>query len=67
MAEVYEWWAVSDFFARDLEAKGEVIYRGGDCPIWGRCATGQAIALDGVIQTLALELSWIREAVTHEA
>lgn len=53
--EVYEWWAVSDFLASRLLERGACIYNGPDAQLWGRCATGQAIALDSVIQDIAVE------------
>lgn len=48
--EIFEHWIVSDWLARQLEKRGEVIehdFHG--LTIWGRCTTGQAILLDGVI------------------
>lgn len=49
-SEVYEHWIVSDFLARKLEARGEVIERDFyGLVIWGRCCTGQSILLDSVI------------------
>lgn len=55
--EVYEWWAVSSFLAAKLEARGEVMYDGDDCKIWGRCTTGQAISIDGVIEDIVKKMS----------
>ena len=49
-AEVYEWYMVDD--AAMLEYAGEVIYRGHDGPVWGRCTTGQSVILDHVIREL---------------
>jgi hypothetical protein len=54
-AEVYEWWAVTGWLARKLEERGEVIFDGPDCMVWGRQATGQAILLDDVIRSLVKE------------
>lgn len=54
-AEVYEYWFVSDWFAKKLEAKGEIVLDTW-VPIWCRCATGQAIYMDGVIQRIAKEI-----------
>lgn len=56
--EVYEWWLVNSHFADMLAEHGEVVIRDGNffgC-IWGRCSTGQAIALDGIISQLAYEM-----------
>jgi hypothetical protein len=48
--EAYEHWIVSDWLARKLEERGEMVMRDFlGLTIWGRCTTGQAILLDGVI------------------
>jgi hypothetical protein len=54
--EVYEQWIVSDFLGRKLEAQGETVRTVLGLTIWGRCCTGQAIALDYVIQRVAVDL-----------
>ena len=54
--EAYEHWIVSDWLARKLEAKGEMTGDICGLTIWGRCATGQAILLDGVICEIYDEL-----------
>src|SRR5690606_37838542 len=46
--EIYEWYFVTDRLANNLEARGEVIIRYFNYPIWGRQVTGQAILLDDV-------------------
>jgi len=61
--EIYEWWIVDGFLASNLQANGEFIYNDYGPAIWGRCTTGQAIALDHVIQDIALGLDWIRKEV----
>lgn len=51
--EAYEHWIVSDWLARKLEKHGEIInhdFMG--LAIWGRCATGQNIYLDGVMHEI---------------
>lgn len=53
--EIYEHWLVSDWLARQLEAKGEIIGRLFNLSIWGRCTTGQSIRMDSVIQQIAAE------------
>lgn len=53
--EIYEWWAVSPRLAQRLLDKGEPMYDGDDCKIWGRCTTGQSILLDGVIRQIVRE------------
>ena len=47
--EIFEWWVVSDWLAKKLEERGEPILEYGQTTWWGRCTTGQAILLDGVI------------------
>ena len=54
--EVYEHWIVSDFLGRKLEEQGETVRTVLGLTIWGRCCTGQAIALDYVIQRIAVDL-----------
>jgi hypothetical protein len=53
--EIYEHWIVSDWLAGKLEARGETVARDvlGGMTIWARPTTGQAIAMDAVIQTIA--------------
>jgi hypothetical protein len=49
-AEVFEHWAVTDWFADKLEAAGEKVDRDfAGLNVWGRTTTGQSIAMDGVI------------------
>lgn len=56
-AEIYEHWLVSDWLAARLEEKGESIVRDAvGLTIWGRATTGQAIAIDGVIEEIARDL-----------
>lgn len=52
--EVFEWYICSDFLIRRLKEKGEVVIP--SMSIWGRCTTGQAILLDGVISEICEEL-----------
>jgi hypothetical protein len=55
--EIYEHWIVSDWLARRLEERGEVIERDFyGLTVWGRACTGQAILLDGVICSIYDEL-----------
>lgn len=55
--EVYEHWAVSDWLADKLEAKGEKIDRDFvGLTVWARTTTGQAISMDAVIEEIAREL-----------
>lgn len=55
-AEIYEHWIVSDWLGRKLTERGETVV--GDVAgltIWGRPTTGQAIAMDSVIEAIARE------------
>lgn len=54
--EIYEHWAISEWLAEKLEAKGERIDRNfaGLC-VWGRTCTGQSISMDGVIVEICAE------------
>lgn len=56
--DVFEHWAVTDWFANQLEARGEKVDKdfGGLC-IWARTTTGQAIYADGVIEAIAADLA----------
>jgi hypothetical protein len=55
--EIYEHWIVSDWLARRLEERGEVIERDFyGLTLWGRACTGQAILLDDVICAIYDEL-----------
>ena len=52
-AEVYEWWAVSDWLARQLTGIGECVLDNAYGYWWGRQATGQAMKIDGTLQQIA--------------
>lgn len=54
--EAYEHWLVSDWLADELKRKGEIVGDFAGLTIWGRCATGQTISLDRVIQDIAIKL-----------
>lgn len=48
--EAYEHWIVSDGLADKLAERGEMVSKDiHGLTVWGRCCTGQAICLDGVI------------------
>jgi len=54
-AEVYEHWIVSSWLAARLREAGETVVDDvAGLTIWGRCTTGQAISMDGVIQRIAV-------------
>lgn len=50
--EIYEWWLVSPWLSKRLLLEGEPIIENNYGVWWGRCATGQAISLDDVIQKI---------------
>lgn len=55
--EVYEHWIVSDWLADKLEAHGEKVDRDfAGLTVWARTTTGQAIAMDSVIERIHAEL-----------
>lgn len=51
--DVYECWVVSDALAYHLREHDMLVEEYLGFTIWGRCCTGQAIALDGDIQDIA--------------
>lgn len=56
--EIFEYWIITDYLGRKLQGKGEaVLFNFYGLTIWGRTTTGQAIALDGVIQRIFEELN----------
>ena len=65
--EVYEHWVVnSSWAADDLRAYGQIVFEFGGMTIFGRCATGQSISLDGWVRRLMRDLPddhWIWRAV----
>jgi len=56
--EVFEHWAVTDWFADQLLEHGEKVDKdfGGLC-VWARTTTGQAIASDYVLEQIAADLN----------
>ena len=54
--EIYEYWAVSEWLAEQLEEQGEIIFEYLDFNVWGRQYTGQAIKMDEVIENIAKKL-----------
>lgn len=67
-AEIYEWWAVSEYLAKRLAGYGHCIIEGPLSYYWGRECCGQAILLDHVISKICndmrildgQEYSWAR-------
>lgn len=55
--EVYEHWAVSQWFAEKLQAQGERVDTNfAGLNVWARTCTGQAISIDGVVQKIYREM-----------
>jgi len=48
--EIFEWWLVSSWLGKKLLMEGQPVIDNGYGIWWGRCATGQAISMDWVIQ-----------------
>lgn len=56
--EVYEHWIVSDWLANKLEAHGEKVDKDfAGMTVWARTTTGQAIAMDSVIENIYADLT----------
>ncbi len=54
--EVYEHWIVTPWLGRKLAERGYVVREVCNLTIYGRCGTGQALALDRNMQEIAMEL-----------
>jgi len=54
--EAYEHWIVSKCFAEKLAAHGEMVGDVLGLTVWGRCATGQPISMNGVIFEIAKDM-----------
>ncbi len=54
--EVFEHWAVSNWLADKLTARGEKVLDFDNFKVWARCTTGQAISIDGVIEDITREI-----------
>jgi hypothetical protein len=54
--EIFEWWLVSNWLYERLRAAGEPVIDSDYGYLWGRTCTGQAIALDSVIERIYDEL-----------
>lgn len=56
--EVYEHWIVSDWLADKLAQNGEKVDKDfAGLTVWARTTTGQAIAMDSVIQKIVADLN----------
>lgn len=62
--EVFEHWIVSKWLGKKLEERGEKVDF-GFCShvIWARTTTGQAIAMEGIIRDIWLELHGLKQNV----
>jgi hypothetical protein len=54
--EALEFWNVTEWFARKLKQKGELVGELFNLDIWGRGSSGQAILLDHVVAEIALDM-----------
>lgn len=60
--EILEHWIVSEFLAKELEARGErVEFDFQGLIVWGRTVSGQAISMDAIIQDIAKDISKVGE------
>lgn len=50
--EIFEWWFVSQWLYEQLREAGEPVIDSDYGYLWGRTCTGQAIALDNVIENI---------------
>lgn len=56
LEEVHEWWLVDSWLYKKLFDRGHIVCNLGYGYLWGRCDTGQRIAIDPVMQELAREI-----------
>lgn len=54
--EIFEWWLVSDWLLGKLREVGEPVINSDFGCLWGRTCTGQAIIMDGTIQSIVKKL-----------
>lgn len=52
-AEIFEWWAVTEWLAEELRAIGQPVLDNAYGYWWGRTCTGQGILMDGTLQAIA--------------
>ena len=55
-AEIYEWWAVTEWLAQKLVSIGEPVLDNAYGHWWGRTCTGQGMLMDGTLQQIAREI-----------
>ncbi len=54
--EVFEWWIVTEYLYNKLKERGQVVLEWGNNCYWGRCTSGQAILLDGIITDICKDM-----------
>ncbi len=54
--EIFEWWLCDSWLLEKLDAKNQPILYTDYGNWWGRCTTGQACALDEVLQEIWIDL-----------
>lgn len=54
--DIMEWWIVTKWLYEKLKAKNHPVLEWGNNYYWGRCTSGQAILLDGVISEICAEM-----------
>jgi len=64
-SEIFEHWIITNWLSRKLQEHDEETCNLFDFTIWGRSCTGQAIALDHVIQSIAWDL-WSEEMIKEQ-
>ena len=50
--EIFEWWRCTDWLITQLAKRGEPILRTEYGDYWGRTCTGQAIAMDSIMEEI---------------
>jgi len=55
-AEIYEWWAVTEWLAQKLVGIGEPVLDNAYGNWWGRTCCGQGLLMDGTLQQIAREV-----------
>jgi len=58
--EAYEHWVVSKYLGDKLKDKGEMVDDFFGMTVWGRCTSGQAILLDGVISEICNDMEILK-------
>lgn len=54
--EIFEWYIVTEYLYNKLREKDEPVMEWGNNYYWGRCTSGQAVMLDGVISEICSEM-----------